>query len=77
MRYTCTCMFNTWFLFQGMVPYLVNATGGSTVLGAYDPLPEIADICQKYKLWLHVDGAWGASALVSDKYKHYMNGIER
>ena len=64
-------------LFQGMTPYLVNATSGSTVFGAYDPLDAIADICQKYKLWMHVDGAWGAAALLSRKYKGFMKGIER
>jgi glutamate/tyrosine decarboxylase-like PLP-dependent enzyme len=52
-----------------MVPYLVNATGGSTVLGAYDPLDEIATICQKYGIWLHVDGAWGASVLFKMRIK--------
>ena len=60
-----------------MVPYLVNATGGSTVLGAYDPLDEIATICQKYGIWLHVDGAWGASVLLSKNHKGLMKGIER
>lgn len=34
---------------------MVNATSGTTVLGAFDPIEEIADICEKYKIWLHVD----------------------
>lgn len=33
----------------------VNATAGSTVYGAFDPIHEIADICEKYNMWLHVD----------------------
>lgn len=37
------------------MPLFVNATGGSTVYGAFDPINEIADICEKYNLWLHVD----------------------
>ncbi|RXM98754.1 Glutamate decarboxylase 1 [Acipenser ruthenus] len=41
---------------KGFVPFYVNATAGTTVYGAIDPLSEIADICEKYKLWMHVDG---------------------
>lgn len=63
--------------FQSKVPYFVNATAGTTVYGAYDPLDKIADICQKYGLWMHVDGAWGGSALLSKKYRGLMKGIDR
>ena len=40
---------------EGKVPLMVNATASTTVYGAFDPLNEIADICEKYKIWLHVD----------------------
>lgn len=40
---------------QGHVPMFVNATAGTTVYGAFDPINEIADICEKYNIWLHVD----------------------
>ena len=40
---------------DGMAPLFVNATCGTTVLGAYDPVDSIADVCQKYGIWLHVD----------------------
>jgi len=40
---------------NGKYPIMVNATAGTTVLGAFDPISEIADICEKYGLWLHVD----------------------
>ena len=60
-----------------MEPYFVNATAGTTVLGSFDPLDEIADVCQKYGIWLHADSAWGGGVLLSRKYKHLMKGIER
>jgi hypothetical protein len=50
---------------------------GTTVLGAFDPIPEIADLCSKYRLWLHVDAAWGGGALMSKKHRHLLEGIER
>lgn len=40
---------------RGQIPFFVNCTAGTTVLGAFDPISETADICQKHKLWLHVD----------------------
>lgn len=43
---------------QGAVPFLVSATSGTTVLGAFDPLEAIADVCQRNGLWLHVDVSW-------------------
>ncbi|XP_075963905.1 glutamate decarboxylase 1 isoform X4 [Anarhichas minor] len=62
---------------KGYVPMFVNATAGTTVYGAFDPINEIADICEKYNLWLHVDGAWGGGLLMSRKHRHKLNGVER
>ncbi|XP_038568195.1 acidic amino acid decarboxylase GADL1-like [Micropterus salmoides] len=62
---------------EGAVPIMVNATAGTTVLGAFDPIDEIADICEKYNLWLHVDACWGGAALMSKKHKHLLKGIHR
>ncbi|XP_014488839.1 PREDICTED: cysteine sulfinic acid decarboxylase [Dinoponera quadriceps] len=61
---------------QHQVPFFVNATCGTTVLGAFDPLVEIAAICQNEGLWLHVDACYGGSLLLSDKYRHQLRGIE-
>lgn len=52
-------------------------TAGTTVLGAFDPLDGIADLCAKYKMWFHVDAAWGGGALMSKKYRQLLNGVQR
>ncbi|CAN0007627.1 unnamed protein product, partial [Bubo scandiacus] len=62
---------------EGSEPFFVCATCGTTVLGAFDPLGSIADICQRHGLWFHVDAAWGGSALLSAKHRHLLAGIER
>ncbi|XDA86262.1 hypothetical protein R6Z07M_015978 [Ovis aries] len=62
---------------EGAAPFLVCATSGTTVLGAFDPLDEIADICERHGLWLHVDASWGGSALMSRKHRRLLQGIHR
>jgi|TARA_B110000971_G_scaffold218878_1_gene258637 sulfinoalanine decarboxylase len=62
---------------NGGIPTYVNATAGTTVLGAFDPLDSIADITEKYNIWLHVDGAYCGSVIFSEKYKHLVKGVER
>lgn len=58
---------------------IIAVVSGScvTATGSYDPIDLIADFCEENDLWLHVDGAHGASALLSDKYKGLLKGIER
>ncbi|XP_041273582.1 cysteine sulfinic acid decarboxylase isoform X2 [Onychostruthus taczanowskii] len=62
---------------EGSEPLFVCATSGTTVLGAFDPLDAIADICARHGLWLHVDAAWGGSALLSPRLRHLLAGIHR
>ncbi len=61
---------------QGCKPFFVAGTAGTTVRGAYDPFGAIAAIAQAEDLWFHVDGAWGASVLLSPKHRHLMEGVE-
>lgn len=61
---------------QGKQPFFVGATAGTTVTGAYDPLPSILRICKAHNLWMHVDGVWGGPVLLSRKYRHLMTGAE-
>ncbi|XP_067905947.1 glutamate decarboxylase 1-like [Heterodontus francisci] len=62
---------------KGFVPLYVNATAGTTVYGAFDPLNDIADICKKHSLWMHVDAAWGSGLLMSQKHRYKLSGIAR
>ncbi|MEM1032608.1 MAG: aminotransferase class V-fold PLP-dependent enzyme [Myxococcota bacterium] len=55
----------------------IVATASNSVTGAYDPIAELADLAAREGLWLHVDGAHGASALMSRKYRHRLEGVER
>jgi len=55
----------------------VVATAGCTAVGAFDDLEAIADLCDAHGHWLHVDGAHGASALLSEKHKWRVKGIHR
>ncbi len=61
---------------QGRSPLMVNATSGTTVMGAFDPVRAIADVCRSHGLWLHVDGAFGGSALLSKKHAPLIDGLE-
>lgn len=60
----------------GVRPLMINATAGTTILGAFDPLRELAAVARKHGLWLHVDGAYGGSILVSNSHRHLLNGCE-
>jgi len=55
----------------------VAASACSTATGSYDNLEKIGNFCQENNLWFHVDGAHGASALISNKYKHLLKGIDK
>ncbi|MDP6870290.1 MAG: pyridoxal-dependent decarboxylase [Candidatus Poseidoniaceae archaeon] len=61
---------------EGQTPFCVIATSGTTVRGAFDPIRDIASVCDSEDLWLHVDAAWGGSCLFSSKYRILMDGIE-
>lgn len=60
----------------GAVPLMINATAGTTVLGAFDPLRELSAVAREQQVWLHVDGALGGSVLLSRAHRHLLDGIE-
>ena len=59
------------------LPFLVSANAGTTNTGAVDPIGELADACHERGVWLHVDGAYGAFAVLTERGKRAMPGIER
>ncbi|MCF2434406.1 aminotransferase class I/II-fold pyridoxal phosphate-dependent enzyme [Streptomyces thinghirensis] len=59
---------------NGLVPMAVVATGGTTDFGSIDPLPEIAELCEQYGVWMHVDAAYGCGLLASLKYRDRIEG---
>lgn len=54
----------------------IVATAGTTDAGAIDPLAEIAALAAQEQIWVHVDAAWGGALLLSEKYRHLLNGLE-
>lgn len=62
---------------KGKTPFYVNATAGTTVLGSFDPFPEISAIAKKHGLWMHIDGAWGGSFAFSSTLRNkWLKGTE-
>jgi len=61
---------------QGLLPCCVVVATGTTGTVAADPLQQIARICQKYKIWLHVDAAYAGTALLLPEYRWMVAGIE-
>ncbi len=60
----------------GRTPFCVIANAGTTNTGAVDPLPELARFCRRENLWLHVDGAYGAAAVICDEGRRLLAGLE-
>ena len=54
----------------------VSAAACATPIGAFDPLVDIADVCRRHEVWLHVDAAHGGAACFSAKHRHLVEGLE-
>jgi len=64
-------------IFQGLKPFMVVGSAGTTDTGAIDPLDEIASLAEQFGLWFHVDAAYGGFFLLVEELRHKFRGIER
>ena len=61
----------------GLTPFAIIGTAGAVNVGAIDDLEAIADIAAREQLWFHVDGAFGASGVLSDRLRPRLSGLKR
>merc|ERR1712000_370623 len=59
---------------EGKTPFYVNATAGTTVRGAFEPLEEISAVCKEQGLWMHVDASFGGPVIFSKKHNWKLKG---
>ncbi|MBL8818392.1 MAG: aminotransferase class I/II-fold pyridoxal phosphate-dependent enzyme [Planctomyces sp.] len=62
---------------EGRPVMALSCCACATPTGAFDPLEEIAEICERYQVWMHVDAAHGGAALMSRRHRSLLRGIER
>lgn len=62
---------------EGDLPLCILSTAGTTVWGSFDPISEIQEVAKEYKLWHHVDAAWGGLALWSEKKQSLFKDIHK
>lgn len=61
---------------DGLVPFFVVATLGTTSVCTFDDLHEVGQVCRHYDLWLHVDAAYAGNSFVCPENRKFMRGIE-
>lgn len=64
-------------LAEGMRPMAVVATAGTTSTTSVDPVPQIADVAERFNVWLHVDAAYAGVAAILPEHRYLMDGVER
>jgi aromatic-L-amino-acid/L-tryptophan decarboxylase len=61
----------------GYIPFCVVANAGTVNTGAVDPLAEIREVADRFQLWMHVDGSYGAFAILAESARKLFEGMER
>jgi len=62
---------------RGVPIVAVSGAACATPIGAFDPIPEIADVCRRHEVWLHVDAAHGGALAFSPRHRHLLAGVEQ
>ena len=62
---------------NGIHPFCVVATVGTTSTSSIDPVPAIVEVCEQHSLWLHLDAAYGGSAAIVPEMRHVLDGCDR
>lgn len=62
---------------EGLKPFLIIGTAGTTVMGAFDPFEGLAKIAQKFGLWFHIDGAYCGSVIFSERFRSLLKGADQ
>jgi glutamate/tyrosine decarboxylase-like PLP-dependent enzyme len=62
---------------QGLYPFLLVASAGTTDVGSIDPLDRLADVAEEHDLWYHIDAAYGGFFVLTEEIKPHYKGIER
>ncbi|KAJ0427607.1 putative pyridoxal phosphate-dependent decarboxylase, pyridoxal phosphate-dependent transferase [Helianthus annuus] len=62
---------------EGRVPLFLCVTVGTTSTTAVDPVKDLAEVANKYNIWVHVDGAYGGNACICPEYRPFLDGIEK
>ncbi len=62
---------------RGVPIVAVAGAACATPIGAFDPIPEIIDVCRRHEVWLHVDAAHGGALAFSERHRHLLAGIEQ
>ncbi|XP_023105943.1 aromatic-L-amino-acid decarboxylase isoform X2 [Felis catus] len=61
---------------EGLIPFFVVATLGTTSCCSFDSLLEVGPICNKEDMWLHIDAAYAGSSFICPEFRHLLNGVE-
>jgi aromatic-L-amino-acid/L-tryptophan decarboxylase len=61
---------------NGFIPFFLTATLGTTSICSFDKLEELGPVCNRERVWMHIDAAYAGSAFICDEFRYLLNGVE-